>query len=293
MKQVTAKKPRTNAVNIIIAALLIAWGFVIFYPVYNAVLVSLVSLADYGRTPFMLFPRHFDFSSYFYVFSWRSLGFGFRTTTIILIFGVIYNLFLTVTLAYVLNKKLKGVKFATYLIVFTMFFQGGLIPFYLLMTKTLHLQDSLLSMILPYGVNIMYLMIMRSYFASIPVDLEEAARIEGANEIVVLVRIFLPLSMPMLATVMLYYGVDRWNEWWNGMLFIQSVDKQPLQLVVRNMLLSSSVVANNIPGSAHHTFFAEGLKMATVVLTMLPVMCVYPFLQRYFVQGIMLGAVKS
>lgn len=292
-KTIAAKPRRFGAVNMVIAAALCVWAAIILYPVYNSVLVSLVTLADYAKTPFMLFPKKIDFSSYYYIFTWKSLGFGFRTTTILLFVGVLYNLFLTVSLAYVLNKKIRGVKFASYLIVFTMFFQGGLIPFYMMMTKTLHLQDSLLSMILPYGVNILYLMIMRAFFAGIPAELEEAALIEGANEIVILFRIILPLSMPMLATVLLYYGVDRWNEWWNGMLFIQSVEKQPLQLVVRNMLVSSSVIASNVPGSASRSFFAEGLKMGTVVLTMLPVMCIYPFLQRYFVQGIMLGAVKS
>ena len=172
-----------------------------------------------------------------------------------------------------------------------MYFSGGLIPYYLVI-KGLGLRNSLFVMIFPVGINIMYMLIMKSYFMTLPAEIEESAKVDGASEVQVLFRIILPLSLPMLATITLFYAVDRWNEWFLGMVFITSVGKMPLQLFIRNMLASVSDIVSSIPAATQIDVFGEGIQMACVIVTMLPI-AVFPFLQRYFVKGITLGAVKG
>lgn len=283
---------KISAFQIIAGSLMILWGIVILYPFYNAALTSIVPMSVYVRAPFLLYPPELDFASYQFIFQWKGLFSGFKSTLIVLILGVAYNLFLTVTMSYVLSKPIPGRRIVNLFVIFTMFFQGGLIPGYLLI-KNLHLIDSYGSMILPVGIVVMNLMIMRSYFQTIPIELDEAARLDGAGEMQILMKIYLPLSVPMLATIGLYYGVDRWNEWYNGMLFIRSIDKLPLQLMIRNMLQSASSVINEMPEDQRPNTFPQGIQMAGIIVTILPISIAYPFLQKYFVKGLTLGGVKA
>ena len=176
-----------------------------------------------------------------------------------------------------------------------MLFNGGIIPMYLLMMK-LGLTNSLGSVVFAYGINTFYMVIMRNFFSSLPVALVESAKIDGAGEWRILFRIILPLSMPIIATITLFYTVDRWNEWYNAMIFIKSPNMQPLQLVLRSIVLESQMM-DKIAASGTAVIdkerFVSGMKMAAVVVTMLPVMCVFPFLQKYFVKGVMVGAIKA
>jgi len=286
------RRRKRDIPKMIIVAVLTVWGLIVFYPFYNSVLVSIVPMSEYIRQPFMLYPPELDFSSYKFILSWTTLSSGFKTTLIVTVFGVAYNLFLTVTMAYALAKPIPGRRIVNLFVVFTMFFQGGLIPSFLLI-KDLGLMDNYLAMILPTGIGIMNLMIMRSYFYTIPVELEEAARLDGAGEFTILLRIFMPLSMPMLATIGLYYCVDRWNEWFHGLLYMRSVDKWPLQLLIRNMLASTSSITNLMPDSVKPNVFAQGIQMAVVIVTIIPVAILYPFLQKYFVKGLTLGGIKG
>ena len=176
-----------------------------------------------------------------------------------------------------------------------MLFNGGIIPMYLLMMK-LGLTNSLGSVVFAYGINTFYMVIMRNFFSSLPVALVESAKIDGAGEWRILFRIILPLSMPIIATITLFYTVDRWNEWYNAMIFIKSPNMQPLQLVLRSIVLESQMMDKiSATGTAviDKERFVSGMKMAAVVVTMLPVMCVFPFLQKYFVKGVMVGAIKA
>jgi putative aldouronate transport system permease protein len=152
----------------------------------------------------------------------------------------------------------------------------------------------LASVILLYGINTFYLIIVRNYFENIPKSLEEAAKIDGANDIVILFKIFLPLSLPILATFLLFYSVDRWNEWFYSMLFINDGRKWPLQVALRNIIMSSYVSEFQSGNGALKTkVFGDSVKMASVVVTMGPIMIVYPFLQKYFTKGLLVGAVKG
>ena len=284
---------RLNGVDYAIMAFLALFALLILYPFYNSVCVSLVSQADYIKTRFMLYPKNVTFESYFVVFKNGSIFDGMKVTLLITIIGVIYNMLLTVSLAYGFSKEFPGKKLFMMMIVSTMYFSGGLIPFYLLI-KDLKLVDNIFSMILPSGVSIMYMTVIRQNFESLPAELEESARIDGAGDLTILFRILLPLSVPILVTFALYYGVERWNEWYNGMLFIRSFDKRPLQLVLRGIIQTTgqAMVTNELE-QYNITPFSEGIKMACVVVTMTPIMLVYPFIQKYFVSGMTVGAVKG
>ncbi len=284
---------RLNCVDYVIMAFLALFALLILYPFYNSICVSLVSQADYIKTRFMLYPKNLTFESYFIVFQNGSIFDGMKVTIFLTLVGVIYNMLLTVSLAYGFSKQFPGRKFFLSMIVFTMYFSGGLIPFYLLI-KDLNLIDNVFSMILPTGVSIMYMTVIRQNFESLPAELEESARIDGANDLTILFRILLPLSVPILVTFLLYYGVERWNEWYNGMLFIRSFEKRPLQLVLRGIIqttgqamMTSDLQQYNI------TPFSEGIKMACIVVTATPIILVYPFIQKYFVSGLTIGAVKG
>lgn len=299
-KAMSASKPhkksyltRLNGVDAAIMIFLGVFAVIILYPFYNSICVSLVSQADYIKTRFMLYPKNITFESYFVVFKNGSIFDGMKVTIFITVIGVVYNMLLTVSLAYGFSKDFPGKKLFMMMIIFTMYFSGGLIPFYLLI-KDMHLVDNVFSMILPAGVSIMYMTVIRQNFESLPVELEESARIDGANDLTILFRILLPLSVPLLVTFALYYGVERWNEWYNGMLFIRSFDKRPLQLVLRGIIQTTgqAMVTNELE-QYNITPFSEGIKMACVVVTMTPIILVYPFIQKYFVSGMTVGAVKG
>lgn len=289
---VPKKKKSIKISQLIIVLIFCIYAIIIFYPFYNSFLTSIVPYSLAVKKSFLLFPTQIDLTSYEFIFSWKALMYGFRTTLIVLVVGVIYNLFLTVTLAYTLSKPIPGRKIVNLFIIFTMFFQGGLIPGYLLI-QSLHLIDSYAAMILPTGITVMNLMLMRSYFRSLPEELDEAAKLDGAGEYRILLQIYLPLSKPMLATIGLYYGVDRWNEWYNGMLFMRSIEKWPLQLHIRNMMQSVNSVINQVPESIRPVAYPQGIQMAGIIVAILPIALIYPFLQKYFVKGLTLGGVKG
>ena len=269
------------------------FGLIVLYPFYNSILVSFTPQGEYLRTPFMIFPKTITLDSYQIVFDNKVVFTGLGITSIVTVTGVIYNMFLTVLMAYCCNKEFPGKKIILYGIIFTMYFSGGLIPYYLLI-RDLNLMDQIASMVLPTGISIAYMTVMRKYFAALPLELEESARMDGASEFTILFRIIIPIAMPMVVTFTLYYGVERWNEWWNGMLFIKSPFKQPLQLVLRGIIQSTgNTVMSSHLQEAGIVPFTDGVKMASIIVTMLPIMCAYPFLQKYFVKGLAIGAVKG
>ncbi len=288
-----SKLNRVTATDVCILAFLLVFSGLVLYPFYNSVLISMTPQVVYIREPFMLWPKALDWSSYQYVFENKSIWMGMWTTVQITIFGTLYNIFLTVTMAYALNHSFPGKKAVIALIMFTMYFSGGLIPTYM-MIKDFGLMNTLWSMILPTGVSISYLMVMRKFFKSIPDELEESAKIDGANDLTIMFRIVLPLALPMVITFVIYYGVERWNEWYNGLLYIKSATKMPLQLVLRQIVQNSQTIqASESMQDAGIKPFGDGIKMATVIVTMFPVMVLYPFMQKYFVTGLTVGAVKG
>lgn len=284
---------RLDLFAVVNGLLLSFWGLAVLYPFYNCLIVSLVSETEYVRTPFMLFPRKVIFDSYLYLLRNRGLLNGYRSTLTILAIGVPLNMILTVTSAYVLSRApFPGKRLIFFFIVLTMFFSGGLIPTYVVVQR-LGLTNTYWSVILLLGLDTFYMIVTKTYFQGIPESLEESARIDGANDLSILARIFLPLSKPVLATFLLFYAVDRWNEWFYAMLFIKRSTMLPLQVIIRNMVFVTIYEIRDSAMDSVNVFFGEGIKMAAIMLTMLPIMLVYPFLQKHFVKGVLVGAIKS
>jgi len=268
-------------------------GLVMVLPFYYTVVVSLSDQITAISSPNMLIPRVIDFQNYREILQYSTLIASLRNSLFIVVFGVLYNMFLTAITAYGFSKtSFPGKKLIMNLMLLTMYFGGGLIPFYLVVTK-LGLQNSLAVMIIPTGFSIFYMLVMKSYFQSIPKELMESARIDGAGEFRVLLQIVLPLSLPILATLSLYYAVDRWNDWFNAMIFISKKDLYPIQLALRDIIGNAQGVKTPPPGINMKPRYAEGIKMASVVFCMLPILVLYPFLQKYFVRGLLVGAVKE
>ncbi|KDN34651.1 hypothetical protein K437DRAFT_271422 [Tilletiaria anomala UBC 951] len=196
--------------------------------------------------------------------------------------------------AYVLSRKnVMWNKVFMFIIVFTMFFSGGLIPLYLVV-KGVGLLDTLWSTIIPFTVSTFNLIIMRTAFMGIPDSLEESAKIDGANHFTILFRIIIPLSMPVIAVMILYYAVDKWNGWFYASVFIKDRNLFPLQLVLREILISNSTDSMSSGASAGDRFqIGETIKYATIMVATVPILCVYPFLQRFFVKGVMVGSLKG
>lgn len=239
-------------------------------------------------------PVGFSLDAYKSVLANPGIGIGFRNTLFIVVFGVIVNLFMTALGAYVLSRKnVMWNKVFMFFIVFTMFFGGGLIPLYLIV-KGVGLLDSLWSTILPFAISTFNLIIMRTSFMGIPDSLEESAKIDGANHFTILFRIIIPLSMPVIAVMILYYAVDKWNGWFYASVFIKSRELFPLQLVLREILIANSTESMSAGASAGDRFqIGETIKYATIMVATIPILCIYPFLQRYFVKGVMVGSLKG
>lgn len=280
--------------DIVLFIILTLWGAAILLPFINVIAISFSSYKEYLETPLLLFPRQPELKSYIELVEDGRIWIGYRTTLIIVAIGVPLSLFLTASMGYALSRRnYPGKKGILMLVLFTMIFQGGIVPLYLVM-KDLHLTNTIWSVILASGMNTFYMILMYNYFQSLPESLVESARLDGAGEWTILFRVVLPLCLPIIATVVLFYSVDKWNEWFNAMVFIRKAEIQPLQMVLRSMILDSQVAdqASAIV-SIEDRSFTNGIKMAAVVVTMLPIMCVYPFLQKHFAKGVMVGAIKA
>lgn len=289
------KRKRFDAVDVLVVTLLTLWMLLIIIPFVNAIAISFATQKEYVDNPLMLFPSEPTLKSYELLFNDYRIWTGFRTSFLIVLIGVPANMLLTTVLAYGTSRgDYPGKKIIIGGILFTMLFNGGIIPLYLQM-KEFHLTNTLWSVVLAGTVNVFYFVIMRNYFQSLPESLIESARLDGAGEWRVLGHIILPLSKPIIATLTLFYLVDRWNEWYNALIFIRDTEMQPLQLVLRSIVMKSSIVNNVTSAAAMEQMqnFDMAVKMAAVIVTILPVMCVYPFLQKHFAQGVMVGAVKA
>ena len=285
------------AAYILIRVALIIMALIIIYPFYNCLLQSVMPY-EYSTTfGFYLLPPAIDFVNYQVLLLSPQIQSGASVTFLVTLFGTLYNMFLTITLGYALTRKgYYGRTFFINFVLVTMFFSGGLIPSYMLV-RSLGMMDNLASMIIPLGITPFWLILMKSFFSSVPDSLVESARIDGANEIVILARIMAPVAMPIIATITLFYSVARWNEWFNGMIYIRAQVKKPLQLILRDMLvrmdtsLFEQSAASALAGS--QKLYSQSIRMAMVMITAIPILCVYPFLQKYFVKGIMLGSIKG
>ena len=282
---------RIQSLDIIIVTILIIYAFLIIFPFWNAFVISISTEHAYLHSNLLLWPTEIDFSAYQKVFNSNQLWSGFGITMILLIGGTIYQLFFTVITGYALSRKnWTGKNLVMNMILVTMFFGGGMVPYYCLI-RDLGMMNTIWVMIIPGAIDTFNMLLMRNYFASLPAEMEESAKIDGANDIIIFVKVFLPLSLPMLATVGLFFAVGNWNSWYNAMLFIPDNKKiWPLQMVLKTMITK---VSSTIETGTVTEDFSEGLTMASIFFTIVPMMCFYPFLQRFFVKGIVVGAIKG
>ena len=287
----SSRDRKIQGLDIIICAILVFYAILIIFPFWNAFVISLSSESSYLKNNLLLWPTELDLTSYQKVFTNNELWSGFGITMILLVGGTTYQLFFTVITGYAMSRnKWTGKNLVMNMILVTMFFGGGMVPYYYLI-KGLGMINTIWVMIIPGAIDTFNMLLMRNYFASLPAEMEESAKIDGANDVIIFVKIFLPLSLPMLATVGLFFAVGNWNSWYNAMLFIPD-DRSiwPLQMVLRTMI---NKVSSNIENPTAQEDFSQGLTMASIFFTIVPMMCFYPFLQRFFVKGIVVGAIKG
>lgn len=261
-----------------------------FYVLFASVSESNMLMSHRGV---LLKPLGFNMRAYTLVFKNPNIYTGFKTTAIVLVAGTTLNIMLTSIGAYLLSRRnFKFGEFMMLMVMITMYVSGGMIPRYLLIYETLNLKNSLWALILPNAVSTWNLIVMRTNFRQIPESLEESAKIDGANDLVVLFAIVLPLSKAIIAVMILFYGVAHWNAWFDALLFIRDREKFPIQLIMREILISNSTDSMQSYGDSYNGV-SESIKYATIIITTIPILMIYPFIQKYFVKGIMIGAVKG
>ena len=264
-------------------------------PFISVLAVSFVGVEEWARRgAFILIPEKIDLTAYKLLLNRGSIAINaYGITLFRVVVGTVLNLAFTSTLAYALARRdLPGRTFMTFLVFFTMLFSGGIIPRFMLL-DTLGLLDTVWIMILPRLISSWNLLIMRNFFMAIPSELEEAAIVDGATPPLVLLRIILPLSLPAISTIGLFYAVSHWNAWFYAAIFIKDIRKWPVQVILRGVLERGIVRDPENMIEVEVLPPAATLKAAMIIITTVPVLCVYPFIQQYFVKGVMVGAVKG
>ena len=281
-----------SGVNVVILLLLCV---VTLYPIWYVLCASFTSNTYLISHPGMiLWPHEFTLGAYKLALTHPLLISGYKNILIVLFVSLPLNILLTLFTGYFMAAKKVMFKPAIqFLILFTMFFSGGMIPSYLNI-RSLGLYNSLFALILPGAVSVYNSIICKTAIEGMPDSLMESAYIDGANDLVILFRIVVPLIKPTLAVLLLYYGVGHWNSWFNASIYLQDNSKLPIQNIMRAILIANSNVLNSAAAENDQVNqFAESIKYSTIILTTVPVLCIYPFVQKYFVEGVMIGAVKG
>ena len=278
------------------AFILLALMIATLYPLLYVLFASVSNPGSLAQARgILLAPLGFSLDAYRAVFANPAITTGYRNTVFYVVAGTAINLVMTSLGAYVLSRKnLLWKKPLTLLIIFTLFFSGGLIPTYLLVGKTLRMTDTVWALLIPNAISTWNLLVLKTSFEAVPESLEEAARIDGANDFTILWRVIVPLSLPAMAIVTLFYAVGHWNAYFNALIFLRDRSLYPLQLILREILIANSVqgmTAGAASGDVEQ--LGETIKYATVVVATLPILLLYPFLQRFFVKGVLIGGVKE
>ena len=284
------KKIKFTFGDFVIYLILILVMAATLYPILNVLAVSLSRYSTVLMHPFMVFPRDLELASYKWVLGHPLICTTYKNTLIVTLVSVVFSMLLISTYAYPLaTQGFRGRRILTSIFIFTMFFNGGLIPnFYLV--QSLGIYNTLWALIIPMSMSAYNTILMINFIRAIPASLKEAARIDGASELFVFTRIVLPLSKPIIATLSLFAAVTRWNSFFSAIIYIRDQNLWTLQLLLREILFSAQ---NMLDDTAALDLPAEGMKYAIIIVAIVPILCVYPFIQKYFAKGIMLGAVKG
>lgn len=291
---VSTKSKGDRAIDGIIIVIMLLLGVIMLYPMLYELMVSFSEPAELVRhRGLLIWPLGFDTTAYQLVLSNHQVLTGYGNTLFILVVGLVINITLTCMGAYCLTRiHVYWHRLMTMFVLITMYFSGGLIPMYLTV-RGLGMYNTLWSVIIPTAISTYNMIILRSYFSSIPESLVESVFIDGGGHLTVLCRIFIPLSLPAMAVMVLYYGVGHWNSWFNANLYLQDRSKWPLQLVLRNILIEGSNLDLGGTVVADYEMLAKSMKAAMVIVTTVPILIIYPFLQKYFVGGMMIGSLKE
>lgn len=264
------------------------------YPFWHVLIGSIMPYEESIRSVIHLFPKQPTFEAYRYVFSKDTLVSALLISILVTVAGMLYQLFITAITAYPLIKQdLPGRTMIFIYIIFTMFFGGGLIPYYLLI-KSLGMVNSLAVMIVPAAISTYNMIVLKTFFQNIPLELEESAKIDGAGYMTIFFRIILPLSVPALATIGLFIAVGQWNNWYTPMLFLNDKELWPLAMVLRDILINNNMELTRGGSFVSEEFMlGDTIKNAVVVVSVIPIILVYPFIQKHFVKGVMIGSIKS
>lgn len=284
--------PGDKIFNVLNYTLLTIIALACFLPFVNIIASSFASPAEVIAKPFIIFPETFSLDAYRYVLSTPTIFRSLFVTIFITVVGTILSMVLTSMMAYGLSRPyLPGRRFINFAVVFTMLFSGGMIPTFLVV-NSLGLIDTLWAMILPIAVNAFNMIIMRNFFQALPMSLEESARIDGAGDFLIFRKIMLPLAKPSIATISLFYAVAYWNTYMNAILYVNDSTKWPIQILLRQIVIVSSGLQSE--GMALDIVPpAQSVKMAVITVATLPMLMVYPFVQKYFVKGALVGSVKG
>lgn len=290
----TRKKKKLSAVEILLYAAVTLIVIVCTYPFLNVLACSVSGKAAVLGGKVTFYPIDFQLDSYREIFRQQSIWVSMQVTCVVTLSGTMLGLVLTIAAAYALSKeKLKGRKIISGFLLFTMYFGGGIIPTFIVV-RSLGMYDTYAALVVPSAMSVFNFIVMRTFFRELPKELEEAALIDGAGDMKVLFQIALPLSVPIIATIGLFYAVGYWNDYFSSLIYIQSAEKFSLQLRLRQMLFANELNQASMAAEGMGTqAMSESLKMATVVFATLPIILVYPWLQKYFVKGVMLGSVKG
>ncbi|GAA4835510.1 carbohydrate ABC transporter permease [Luteimicrobium xylanilyticum] len=280
-----------RVVNAVVLTLVAA---ITLYPFINLVAKSFSSEGHIAAGQVNLIPRGFNVTTFDAVVSDPMFWENYKNTVVYTVVGTIISMALTTTYAYALSRpNLKGRGAFTGIALFTMFFSGGLIPNYILVANVLHMRNTMWAIVLPGAISVFNLLVMKSFFENFPSELEEAAALDGMTTYGVFLKIVLPLSKAVLATMTLFYAVSMWNSWFGAFLYLDKKDLFPVTVYLRN-LIAATTGSQEITGSqADAVQIGANVQSVTMLLTVLPIVCFYPFVQKYFVSGVMLGSVKG
>jgi len=272
--------------------LLFLFAMVTVIPYIHIIAASFATEGELLRSKFLLFPTEFSLSAYKFIFSSGTIFKSLMVTIYITVVGTAINIIFTSIMAYPLSKRhLNGRGIVMFMVIFSMLFGGGMIPSFLLV-RELGMLNTLWSVMIPGAISAFYLIILKNFFQQIPDGLEESAKIDGCNDLSILFRIVLPLSMPAIATLTLFYAVGNWNTFMSALIYINKADLWPIQILLRSIvLLADGLTGAEVPDG--ETIPAQTVKMAVIVAATLPILLVYPFLQKHFAKGVMLGSVKG
>lgn len=278
---------------LLICLVVLIFTVICFYPFLYVVAMSFSSTNAILSGKVVLFPVEFQLTAYEEILKKKQIWDSIKVTIESTLFGTALSLALTILAAYSLSKKgLKGRKILSGLILFTMYFGGGIIPT-LLVVKGIGLYDTVASLYIPNAISVFNFIVIRTFFRELPPDLEEAAFLDGANHLQILSKVVMPLSKPIIATIGLFYAVGYWNDYFSALLYIQDPTKYSLQLRLRSLLFTEELNTIGAGDMAGTPVMAESLKMASIVVGTIPIILIYPWLQKYFVKGVMLGSVKG